>query len=177
MLTDCVKLLKENFEKDVSAPTICKELKKIGLDLKKLYLHSVKRNSLRVKEARVAFINRLKDNAVNYLEHCVFIDEAAFNTNLRPLRGRAMKGKRALMKVPETRAKNFSIIGAICAERPVFVTTRDPEVEVTKTIITDVQEYQSLKATKKRRRSDAKTEGNRNSDLVKTTEGQQQCIF
>jgi hypothetical protein len=57
---------------------------------------------------------------MNYLENCVFVDESAFNINMRPSGGWAEKGKPAIVTAPSTRAVSHTILGVISSKFAVF---------------------------------------------------------
>lgn len=52
---------------------------------------------------------------MDYVKNCVFIDESAFDINIRSSHGRSIRGTPAVMTTPLTRAESHSILGAISA--------------------------------------------------------------
>lgn len=52
---------------------------------------------------------------MNYPQNCIFIDESAFDINMRPSYRRAVRGAPATATTPSTRAESHTILGAICA--------------------------------------------------------------
>lgn len=61
---------------------------------------------------------------VDYMNNCVFIDEAGFNANLRRTQGWAPKGEPAIVKVLTARANSISILGAISSKGLIKVCVR-----------------------------------------------------
>ncbi|KAI9254709.1 hypothetical protein EDC94DRAFT_678790 [Helicostylum pulchrum] len=83
------------------------------LSLKKAQLEPLERNTPERIQARKKWIEEMKSMGVDYMNNCVFIDEAGFNANLRRTQGRAPKGELAIVKVLTARANSISILGAI----------------------------------------------------------------
>jgi hypothetical protein len=63
---------------------------------------------------------------INYLTNCVFVDEAAFNINMRAPYGRSLCGTPAIVETPSTRAISHTILGAISSQGVVSVEVREP---------------------------------------------------
>lgn len=62
------------------------------------------------------------------MSNCVFIDEAAFHINMKRSIAWSKVGSRAVVKVPKTRAKTTTILGATCAFGVVNIKVRRPRV-------------------------------------------------
>jgi hypothetical protein len=56
---------------------------KCRISLKKAHFHLVERNSSENIEIRYKCIKRWMETDMDYLSNCVFIDEAAFHTNMK----------------------------------------------------------------------------------------------
>ncbi|KAG1096685.1 hypothetical protein G6F42_018321 [Rhizopus arrhizus] len=52
---------------------------------------------------------------IDYLSNCVFVDESAFDINMRPSTARSAKGTPAIFTTPSTHAVSHTILGAISA--------------------------------------------------------------
>lgn len=52
---------------------------------------------------------------MNFLENCVFVDEAGFIINMRNPNACSLKGTPAVIETPSTRAISHTILGAITA--------------------------------------------------------------
>ncbi|KAL7313071.1 hypothetical protein PS15m_012337 [Mucor circinelloides] len=65
---------------------------------------------------------------MDYMSNCVFIDEAAFHINMKRSIAWSKVGSRAVVKVPKTRAKTTTILGATCAFGVVNIKVRRPRV-------------------------------------------------
>ncbi|KAG1436418.1 hypothetical protein G6F56_013564 [Rhizopus delemar] len=63
---------------------------------------------------------------MDFTSNCVFIDEAAFHINLRRNYSWSKEGDRAIVKVPKTRAKTTTILGAISPFGVVNISVRRP---------------------------------------------------
>lgn len=74
---------------------------------------------------------------MNYLENCVFVDESAFDINMRPPSGWSLRGMPAGTVTPTTRAESYTILGAISSRFVVCVELRDPQAETSKRIKID----------------------------------------
>lgn len=61
---------------------------------------------------------------MDYLKNCIFIDESAFDINMRPGYGRSVRGTPAIGITPLTRAESHSIIGAISAVEVINIDVR-----------------------------------------------------
>ncbi|KAI9254711.1 hypothetical protein EDC94DRAFT_662224 [Helicostylum pulchrum] len=96
------------------------------LSLKKAQLEPLERNTPERIQARKKWIEEMKSMGVDYMNNCVFIDEAGFNANLRRTQGRAPKGELAIVKVLTARANSISILGAIPSKGLIKVCLRKP---------------------------------------------------
>lgn len=86
----------------------------------------MERNTPERIQAKKEWIEKLTDMGVNYMNNCVFIDEAGFNSNLRRTQGWAQKGEAPIVKVLTARANTTSILGAISAKVLIKVCLRKP---------------------------------------------------
>lgn len=69
-----------------------------------------------------------KATDMNYLQNCVFIDESAFDINIKPSCGRAARGTPAVTTTPTIRAKSHSILETISIIGAVNVNVRTPQM-------------------------------------------------
>ena len=65
---------------------------------------------------------------MNFLTTCVFLDESAFDINMKRSRAWSKKGMRAIVTRPTTRANTTSILGAISAAGLVTVSVKNPDL-------------------------------------------------
>lgn len=65
---------------------------------------------------------------MDYMTNCVFIDEVAFHINMKCTFAWSKVGTRAVVKIPKTRAKTTTILGAISPHGVVNVAVRRPRV-------------------------------------------------
>lgn len=96
------------------------------LSLKKITLHPEERNAPATIEKRFNWATKWGATDLDFVMNCVFIDEAAFNINLRRTLGYSSIGKPATVVTKSTRARSHSILGAICAAGVVQVSIRKP---------------------------------------------------
>ncbi|KAG1474854.1 hypothetical protein G6F56_000093 [Rhizopus delemar] len=89
--------------------------KNCNVSLKRAHFHSVDRNSLEKIKARKEWVEKWMDTDIDYMSNCVFIDEAAFHINIKRTFAWSKVGTRAVVKVPKTRAKTTTILGATSA--------------------------------------------------------------
>ena len=87
-----------------------------SLSLKKADFHSVERNSPAKVEERHDWVRKWENTDMNFLTNCVFLDESAFDINMKRSRAWSKKGTRAIVTRPVTRANTTSILGAISTE-------------------------------------------------------------
>jgi hypothetical protein len=51
---------------------------------------------------------------MDYTKNCTFIDESAFDINIKPLTARPTRGTPAIVTTPSAKAVSHTILGAIC---------------------------------------------------------------
>ncbi|KAI8640551.1 hypothetical protein BD408DRAFT_419485, partial [Parasitella parasitica] len=51
---------------------------------------------------------------MNYTKDCIFIDESAFDINIKPSTTRSTRGTLAIVTTPSAKAVSHTILGAIC---------------------------------------------------------------
>lgn len=111
----------------LSKPTLYRYLNELWfLTLKKVQLEPLERNTPEKIQARKKWVEEIKSMGVDYMNNCVFIDEAGFNANLRRTQGWAPKGEPAIVKVLTARANSISILGAISSKGLIKVCLRKP---------------------------------------------------
>lgn len=128
-LNDMLDSLTESFEGlIVSKSSLHRFVKNdCALSFKLVRKESVERNSVSKIQQRFDFVTQVMDSDVDYLSNCVFIDEAAFNINMKKSGGWAPKGVTPVVKTPTTRAENRTIVGAICYHGVVQMSLRKPK--------------------------------------------------
>jgi len=96
--------------KDISVPTICRKLKRIGITRKRLSLIPSERNSQQNIDLRAIYaqdITRINN------ENLVFLDETGFNLHLSRKYGYSPKNSKAFQNVPGNRGVNNSCLVVI----------------------------------------------------------------
>ncbi|CEP15746.1 hypothetical protein [Parasitella parasitica] len=94
---------------------------------KEAHFHSVERNSPEKIEERYQWVKLYMETDLDYKSNCIFIDESAFHINLKRNFAWSRKGTRAIVKVPKTRAKTTTILGAISPYGVVNIQVRRPK--------------------------------------------------
>ncbi|KAI9484139.1 MAG: hypothetical protein EXX96DRAFT_448167, partial [Benjaminiella poitrasii] len=89
--------------------------KECKISLKRAHFHSVERNCLEKITARKEWVEKWMATDMDYMSNCVFIDEATFHINMKRSIAWSKVGTRAVVKIPKTRAKTTTILGAACA--------------------------------------------------------------
>jgi len=101
---------------------------KCKISLKRAHFHSADRNSPEKIKARKEWVEKWMNTDMDYMSNCVFIDGAAFHINMKRSAAWSKVGTRAVVKVPNTRAKTTTILGAISAFGVVNIKVRRPRV-------------------------------------------------
>lgn len=99
---------------------------KCRISLNKAHLHSVDRNAPENLDNRFNWVTRWMQTDMDYLSHCVFIDQAAFHINMKRTVAWSRGGSRAEAVLPKTRAKTTTILGAIPSVGIINVKVRRP---------------------------------------------------
>ncbi|KAI9364578.1 hypothetical protein BD770DRAFT_313842 [Pilaira anomala] len=84
-----------------------------NLSMKKLTRQPVDRNDTTRIEARYEWVLRWTATDMDYLQNCIFIDESAFDINMRPSFGRSARNTLAIAETPVTRAESHTILGTV----------------------------------------------------------------
>jgi hypothetical protein len=82
---------------------------------KRAHFHSVERNCMENITARKKWVEKWMATDMDYTSNCVFIDETACHINMKRPIAWSKVGTRAVVKIPKTRAKTTTILGATCA--------------------------------------------------------------
>ncbi|KAG1441279.1 hypothetical protein G6F56_011556 [Rhizopus delemar] len=102
-------------------------LHECNLTVKRVTLHPEPRNSSTKIEERYNWVKQWVENSdISFLENCVFVDESAFNINMRSPNARSTKGTPAIVKTPSTSAISHTILGAISARDVISIEIRVP---------------------------------------------------
>jgi hypothetical protein len=75
----------------------------------------VTRNSEATLIKRKEWVEKWSQTDMDYMSNCIFVDESAFDINMRPTKARSTKGTRAVVTTPSARAVSHTILGAISA--------------------------------------------------------------
>jgi transposase len=97
----------------VATSTIAAVLTKIGFTFKLIRNIPESRNIPATILARNVFSRDMLQNPPNNRRNLIYLDEAGFNLHLRRRQGRAMRGSRALLTVPNSRGRNISVAAAM----------------------------------------------------------------
>ncbi|XP_060716614.1 insertion element IS630 uncharacterized 39 kDa protein-like [Tachysurus vachellii] len=97
-----------------SRSTIDRVLRRNAIRMKQVYKVPFERNSVRVKELRFQFVQRILelDSSATHYEY-LYIDEAGFNLQKKRRRGRNVIGHRATVNVPGQRGGNITLCATI----------------------------------------------------------------
>ncbi|KAG0738552.1 hypothetical protein G6F57_002832 [Rhizopus arrhizus] len=120
-------LLKRFDDLKVSRSTVYNFMRgECNLSLKKADFQSIERNSQAKIEERHNWVCKWEHTDMNFLTNCVFLDESAFDINMKRSRAWSTKGTRAIVTRPTTRANTTSILGAISAAGLITVGVKKP---------------------------------------------------
>ncbi|OAD67553.1 Homeodomain-like DNA binding domain-containing transcription factor [Phycomyces blakesleeanus NRRL 1555(-)] len=120
-------LLKRLSDLKVSRRTVYNFMRnKRNLSLKKADFHSIGRNSPAKIEKRFDWVRKWENTDMNFLTNCVFLDESAFDINMKRSRAWTQKGTRAIFTRPITRVNTAPILGDIYASGLITVGVRKP---------------------------------------------------
>ena len=100
--------------------------KECNFSFKKTDFYSIERNSLAKIEERYDWVRKWENTNMNFLINCVFLDESAFDINMKHRRAWSKKGTRTIVTRPTTRANIISILGAISAAGLITVGVKKP---------------------------------------------------
>ncbi|GMG58515.1 unnamed protein product [Ambrosiozyma monospora] len=124
---DAIKALSENFsDLSVSKPTLYKGFKEIGLSYKKVRNQNINLNSPELILQRQRWLHRAKSRGVDFRTNCIFIDEASFDNNITFRKAWDLRGSTPTAIVDKTRAKTFTVLGAITATHVVNLSIKIP---------------------------------------------------
>lgn len=84
-----------------------------NLSMKKLTRQPVARNDITRIDTRYEWVLKWTKTNMDYMQNCIFIDESAFDINMRPSFGRSIRNTPAVAEAPVTRAETHTILGAI----------------------------------------------------------------
>ena len=107
----CVRL-ERNFGLNVCKQTVSKKLDGQLISCKKVHTMPVGMNTPENKAARRNYVEQMLQHVANQ-KTLIFIDETNFNVYCRRTQGRALQGRRAVVKAPNSKGPNIHIIGAM----------------------------------------------------------------
>ncbi|KAG0784376.1 hypothetical protein G6F16_012117 [Rhizopus arrhizus] len=109
-------LLKQFHDLKVSRSTVYNFMRsECNLSSKKADFHSIERNSPAKIDERYNWVCKWENTDMNFLTNCVFLDESAFDINMKRSRAWSKKGTRVIVTRPAMRANTTSILRAISA--------------------------------------------------------------
>lgn len=114
-VSDAIEELTKNFEGFTLKETVVGKFisTDCNLSIKTITRHPVARNqSAKIKERR-EWVETWSKTDMNYTENCIFIDESAFDINMKPPTARSVRGTPAIVTSPSARAISLTILGAI----------------------------------------------------------------
>lgn len=115
-------LLKRFKDLKISRSTVYNFMRsECNFSLKKADFYSIERNSPGKIEERYNWICQWESIDMNFLTNCVFLDECAFDINMKRSRAWYKKGTRLIITRPITRENTTSILGAISAAGLIIV--------------------------------------------------------
>ncbi|KAG2214756.1 hypothetical protein INT45_001352 [Circinella minor] len=114
-VSDAVEELTKNFEGFTLKETVVGKFisTECNLSIKKITRHPVARNqNAKIKERR-EWVETWAKTDMDYTKNCIFIDESAFDINMKPPTARSARGTPAIVTSPSARAVSHTILGAI----------------------------------------------------------------
>ncbi|KAG0939761.1 hypothetical protein G6F57_005649 [Rhizopus arrhizus] len=88
--------------------------------------HPHARNTDNTRKERHDWVKTWSKTDMDFNSNCVFIDESAFDINMRPPTARSARGTPVIITTPTTRAISHTILGAICPMGVVNMEIRVP---------------------------------------------------
>lgn len=80
---------------------------------KKITRHPVASSqSVKIKE-RCEWEETWSNTAMDYIKNCIFIDESAFDIDMKPLTARSIRGTPAIFITPSAQAVSHTVLGTI----------------------------------------------------------------
>lgn len=131
--------LKENFDVTIKTTALSLFMKKLGLSYKKSRKEPYRRNSPHFITKRFEYASRIEEEKINYND-CIFIDEAAFQLEMKPNYGWANKGEAPVIRNQAISSGSRSVIGAISKSGVVMLNLKKPVVTSKKRAKTDTGE-------------------------------------
>lgn len=125
---DAVDSLTENFENFSLKETVVGEFisKECNISIKKATRHPEPRNNPDKLRLRREWVETWSKTEMNFISNCIFIDESAFDINMRPSTARSARGTPAVIITPSTKAASHTILGAISSMGVVNIEIRVP---------------------------------------------------
>ncbi|KAI9249562.1 hypothetical protein EDC94DRAFT_589102 [Helicostylum pulchrum] len=125
---DAVDSLTENFGNFSLKETVVGEFisKECNLSIKTVTRHLKARNGPDRLKVRREWVEMWSKTSIDFNTNCIFIDESAFDINIRPSTGRSARGTPAVVITPSTKAISHTILGAISAMGVINIEIRVP---------------------------------------------------
>ncbi|KAG1150146.1 hypothetical protein G6F37_011268 [Rhizopus arrhizus] len=113
---------------------------------------------------------------MDYLENCVFVDESAFDINMRPPGGWSIKGTPAIVITPTTRAVSHTVLGAISAKYVVSMELRNPQEHTFKRLKIDSGNRKRKAPSKPKKPASKGTVTGHYMNFIQKTMDEMDCI-
>jgi hypothetical protein len=125
---DAIDGLTENFENfSLKETVVGKYIREdCNLTIKKVTRHPHARNTDNTRKERHDWVKTWSKTDMDFNSNCVFIDESAFDINMRLPTARSARGTPVIITTPTTRAISHTILGAICPMGVVNMEIRVP---------------------------------------------------
>lgn len=109
-IQDASRNLTESFEGFNLKSTVVGKFisEECNFSIKRPTRHPAARNDEKRKRERFEWVQKITETDMNYLENCVFVDEAGFDINMIPRTARSERGKPAIVTTPSTKAISHS---------------------------------------------------------------------
>lgn len=127
-IQDAVENLTANFAGlDIKKSRVSEFMKEeCNLSIKVVSRHPLGRNKEATLQARAVWVDRwVRNNNMDYLNNCIFVDESGFDINMRRSRGWSKRGTQAIITTPSARGVSHTVIGAISAIGVVNLSMRE----------------------------------------------------
>ncbi|KAI9265464.1 hypothetical protein EDC94DRAFT_647413 [Helicostylum pulchrum] len=113
--SDAVEDLTKNFEGFTLKDTVVGKFisTECNLSIKVITRHPVARNQCAKIKERREWVETWSKINMDYTKSCIFIDESAFDINMKPPTARSARGTPAIVTSPSARTISHTILGAI----------------------------------------------------------------
>lgn len=144
--------------------------------IQKITRHPAPRNDPTKIANRIAWVEKWSKTDMDYLENCVFVDESAFDINMRPPGGWSIKGTPAIVITPTTRAVSHTVLGAISAKYVVSMELRNPQEHTFKRLKIDSSNRKRKAPSKPKKPASKGTVTGHYMNFIQKTMDEMDCI-